>query len=41
MPKCHCELAGEGVEYSWTCAKNEFQRKPIRLKKAKISSKQQ
>jgi hypothetical protein len=33
MPKCHCELAREGVEYSWACAKNEFRRKPIRLKK--------
>ena len=20
-PKCHCELAGEGIEYSWGCAK--------------------
>jgi len=20
-PKCHCELAGEGIEYSWSCAK--------------------
>jgi len=27
-PKCHCELAGEGVEYSWGCAKNEYRRKP-------------
>jgi len=21
-PKCHCELAGEGIEYAWGCAKN-------------------
>jgi len=21
-PKCHCELVGEGIEYSWGCAKN-------------------
>jgi hypothetical protein len=21
-PKCHCELAGKGIEYSWGCAKN-------------------
>jgi hypothetical protein len=21
-PKCHPELAGEGIEYSWGCAKN-------------------
>jgi len=20
-PKCHCELAGEGIEYSWGCTK--------------------
>jgi hypothetical protein len=37
MPKCHCELGGESVEYSWACTKNEFRRIPIRLKKAKIS----
>jgi hypothetical protein len=23
-PKCHCELAGEGIEYAWGCAKNYF-----------------
>jgi hypothetical protein len=34
-PKCHCELAGEGVEYSWACAKNEFRQKPIQQKKSK------
>jgi len=34
-PKCYCELAGEGVEYSWACAINEFWRKPIRSKKSK------
>ena len=22
-PKCHPKLAGEGVEYSWGCAKNK------------------
>jgi len=27
-PKCHCELAGEGIGYSWGCAKNEYRRKP-------------
>jgi hypothetical protein len=21
MPKCHCELAGEGIEYAWAWAK--------------------
>jgi len=24
-PKCHCELAGEGIEYAWGCAKNYYQ----------------
>jgi hypothetical protein len=23
-PKCHCELAGEGIEYSWGCVKKFF-----------------
>jgi hypothetical protein len=23
-PKCHCELLGEGIEYSWGCAKNYY-----------------
>ncbi len=22
--KCHCEIAGEGIEYSWACSKNHF-----------------
>jgi hypothetical protein len=35
MLKCHCELAGEGVEYSWACAKNEYWKKLIRQKKSK------
>ena len=34
-PKYHCELAGEGVEYSWGCAKNEYRRKPLSLKRKK------
>jgi hypothetical protein len=28
-PKCHCEFAGEGIEYSWGCSKNEYWGKPI------------
>jgi hypothetical protein len=28
-PKCHPELAGEGIEYSWGCAKNYYQRLPL------------
>jgi hypothetical protein len=23
-PKCHAEIAGEGIEYSWGCAKNHY-----------------
>jgi hypothetical protein len=34
-PKCHCELAGEGVEYSWACAINEFHKNTIWQKKIK------
>jgi hypothetical protein len=34
-PKCHCELAGEGIEYSWGCAKNHYRRLPLALKKGK------
>jgi hypothetical protein len=34
-PKCHCELAGEGIEYSWGCAKNYYRTLPIREKKSK------
>ena len=34
-PKCHCELAGEGIEYSWGCAKNHFRQQPLRVKRTK------
>jgi hypothetical protein len=34
-PKCHCELAGEGIEYSWGCAKNYYRNLPIKDKKSK------
>jgi hypothetical protein len=23
-PKCHCKIAGEGIEYAWACAKNKY-----------------
>jgi hypothetical protein len=39
-PKCHCELAGEGIEYSWGCAKNFYRTLPIREKKSKESFKE-
>ena len=29
-PKCHPEMVGEGIEYSWGCGKNHFQAIPIK-----------
>ena len=34
-PKCHPEMAGEGVEYDWACAKNVYRRLPLKEKKTK------
>ena len=34
-PKCHPELAGEGIEYSWGAAKNYYRRLPLKDKKGK------
>jgi hypothetical protein len=34
-PKCHCELAGEGIEYAWGCAKNHYRRQPLKDKHGK------
>ena len=34
-PKCHPELAGEGIEYAWGCAKNAYRRMPLSEKKRK------
>jgi hypothetical protein len=34
-PKCHCEMAGEGIEYSWVAAKNKYRRFPVSTKKGK------
>ena len=36
-PKCHPEIAGEGVEYSWGCAKGTYRRLPFAEKKRKLS----
>ena len=33
--KCHPEMAGEGVEYNWACAKNVYRRLPLLEKKTK------
>jgi len=35
MPKCHCELAGEGIEYSWGCTKNYYRNIDLVQKKGK------
>ena len=34
-PKCHAELAGEGVEYSWGFSKNAYRRLPMSEKRSK------
>jgi DNA-binding transcriptional regulator YhcF (GntR family) len=34
-PKCHPEVAGEGIEYSWGCAKGKYRRLPIADKRKK------
>jgi hypothetical protein len=34
-PKCHPEIAGEGIEYDWGCAKNVYRRAPISEKRTK------
>ena len=34
-PKCHAELAGEGIEYSWGFSKNACRRLPLHLKRGK------
>jgi hypothetical protein len=34
-PKCHCELAGEGIKYSWAASKTKYQRFPVGVKKGK------
>ena len=36
--KCHCELAGERIEYSWSCTKNFYCRDSLKRKKGKENS---
>ena len=36
-PKCHPEIAGEGIEYDWGCAKGFYRRLPISGKKQRRS----
>jgi hypothetical protein len=37
-PKCHCELAGEGIKY-WGCTNYEYYHQPLSAKKKKHSRK--
>ena len=34
-PKCHPEIVGEGIEYSWGCSKGAYHRVPFTEKKMK------
>ena len=34
-PKCHAELAGEGVEYVWACAKGAYRNMSLQQKRGK------
>ena len=34
-PKCHPEIAGEGIEYVWGVSKNEYRRHPLVEKKGR------
>jgi hypothetical protein len=34
-PKCHCELAGEGIEYAWACSKNKYRSLLLEKKRGK------
>ena len=34
-PKCHPELAGEGIEYAWGAAKLYYQKQPLKDKRNK------
>jgi len=36
-PKFHCELAGEGIEYSWGASKRYYRRQPITMKRSTIN----
>jgi hypothetical protein len=36
-PKCHCEIAGEGIEYLWGNAKNKYRKLPIQDKRGKAT----
>jgi hypothetical protein len=38
-PKCHPEMAGEGIEYSWAAAKGFYRRLPLSEKRSKAKFK--
>ena len=38
-PKCHPEIAGEGIEYNWALSKTEYRKSPVKEKKCKESFK--
>ena len=35
-PKCHAEVAGEGIEYSWGCQKQWYKSIPLKDRKGKV-----
>jgi len=35
MPKCYCELAGEGIEYTWGCGKYYYRSLNLQNKRGK------
>ena len=37
-PKCHPEIAGEGIEYDWALAKLDYRKAPIHQKRTKEKS---
>jgi uncharacterized protein (DUF2249 family) len=40
MPKCHCEVAREEVEYTWGFAKNHYRTMRLQSKKGKENFKE-
>jgi hypothetical protein len=34
-PKCHCELAGKGIKYTWGCSKNHYRSLRLHDKRGK------
>ena len=36
-PKCHCEIAGDGIEYCWGAAKLYYRAAPLSKKQSKVA----